>query len=413
MLNRISKFLNENDYDLRKHKDTAGRWIDQKCTPDVVWSISDFILNYIENVKEKFTASDIWKSEYAKLTIKDTFAKPDTDAKSAENEYDKVFSQPLCMLCYAGIIQDIGIGKRHLYVVKEKEMLEYIGRGDSYSLKFLQLYIEKVLNDSGLYYLFEDFFKKQTEDSFYTLKDGFVSYYHTYTKIKKDYEPKRIFSKVLNPLSFKYKKYGTKRGHMSKEIILWPDLMYNRSNFKDIYSGKPKDISRKDWEAEHPEIKSEMRLGYFEQILNASKRILKEFNSTYRDNVSELTLYDPVKYNDFITATQMHHIFPQHEFPTIKHYKENLISITSNQHFNFAHPDNNTNKIDKDAQRVLIAAKANSIRRNLNTPTEPQLYTFDDFLYVLATGYDDDGFIEIEQNDYTAVLQRVSCKVCA
>lgn len=51
MLNRISKFLNENDYDLRKHKDTAGRWIDQKCTPDVVWSISDFILNYIENVK--------------------------------------------------------------------------------------------------------------------------------------------------------------------------------------------------------------------------------------------------------------------------------------------------------------------------------------------------------------------------
>lgn len=106
-------FCNQHDYDLRKTGN--GRWIDQKCTPDVIWSIADFVLDYVDNVKDVFTVKDIWQSDYAKQTIAETYSKPGTDEKSAENEYDKVFSQPLCMFCYAGIIEDISTTSRHLY----------------------------------------------------------------------------------------------------------------------------------------------------------------------------------------------------------------------------------------------------------------------------------------------------------
>lgn len=95
----IIDFCNHHNYDLRQSHN--GRWIDQKCTPDVIWSIADFVLYYVDNVAEQFTVKDIWQSDYAKETIAETYSKPGTDEKTAENEYDKVFSQPLCMFCYA------------------------------------------------------------------------------------------------------------------------------------------------------------------------------------------------------------------------------------------------------------------------------------------------------------------------
>ena len=100
---QVEQFINSKNYDIRISGN--ARWIDQKCTPDVLWSISDFILNYVDNVNEQFTVADIWTSDYAKLTIAETYSKPGTDEKTAENEYDKVFSQPTNLLCYAGILQ--------------------------------------------------------------------------------------------------------------------------------------------------------------------------------------------------------------------------------------------------------------------------------------------------------------------
>ena len=38
----IQKFLDEHDYDVRKTHN--GRWIDQKCTMDVVCLVSDCII---------------------------------------------------------------------------------------------------------------------------------------------------------------------------------------------------------------------------------------------------------------------------------------------------------------------------------------------------------------------------------
>lgn len=398
----MEEFINSKNYDIKISHN--GRWIDQKCTPDVIWSIADFVLNYVDDVATEFNAGDIWNSEYAKLTIADTFSKPGTDDKTAENEYDKVFSQPLCMLCYAEVIEDLSTTSRHRYVIKEREVLEYIARNDSNAMYFLEAYIEKVLRDSGLYDLFDDFFNNQDKNHFKTLKEGFVDFYHDYTEIKKDYEPKRIFTKVLNPLARKYGKKGTKRGNLSPNAITKADMMYNRDNFRDVYKEKPKDVSRKDWLTAHPEV--DRRDGYFEQQMNRAKRILRDFTVRYRAGKSELTLFVEGQ-DDMVDATQMHHIFPKNEFPEIMHYIENLIALTPNQHYGYAHPGNNTQVIDLDAQKFLLIAKTGSIKQNLLEETE-KIYEFNNFLFVLSMGWSDETVLEIEDNDFVDVLHTIN-----
>lgn len=405
MLNfdQIQDFCNNHNYDLRISGN--GRWIDQKCTPDVIWSIADFVLDYVDNVKESFTVNDIWQSDYAKETIAETYSKPGTTEKSAENEYDKVFSQPLSMFCYAGIIRDISTNSRHLYVIENRDVLEYIARNDVYSLRFLHCYIEKVLKDSDLYSVFQSFFDNQDKTHFNTMKQAFIDFYHEYTPIKKDYEPKRIFTKVLNPLAFKNSKKGTERGHLSSDVIKKADMMYNRDNFRDVYRDKPKGISRQEWLATHPDI--DRRDGYFEQMMSRSKKTLREFIIDNRNGLSELTQFVE-EHNDDLAATQMHHIFPKNEFPEIMHFIENLIALTPNQHYGFAHPNNNTQIVDSAAQKVLLVAKTYSIKKNLTDPTEGPIYEFANLLTVLSIGWDNDDVLEIADNDYADVLHSIN-----
>ncbi len=402
--NDIIQFCSEKDYDLRKSHN--GRRIDQKCTPDVIWSVSDFVLDYVDNVKTQFTVKDIWQSEYAKETISETFSKPGTNEKKAENEYDKVFSQPLCMLCYAGVLKDVSTTSRHLYEIENKEVLEYIAKNDTYSLRFLCVYIEKVLKDSNIYHLFDSFFNNQDKTHFNTMKQGFIDFYHDYTQIKKEYEPKRIFTKVLNPLAFRLKKKGTEGGHMSTTPITKADMMYNRDNFRDVYKDKPKDMTRSEWLELNPDI--DRRDGYFEQQMSHSKKILKKFIVEFRDNISELTMFIDGQ-DDTVAPTQIHHIFAKNEFPSIMHYLENLIALTPNQHFGFAHPNNNTQIVDLAAQKVLLIAKTYSIKQNLESDTEEQIYDFANFLTVLSVGLDDRSILDIGENDYTDILHTINC----
>ena len=47
----IQEFLDEHDYDIRKTHN--GRWIDQKCTMDVVCLVSDCIVEYTSGRNRK------------------------------------------------------------------------------------------------------------------------------------------------------------------------------------------------------------------------------------------------------------------------------------------------------------------------------------------------------------------------
>lgn len=395
----IQRFLDEHDYDVRKTHN--GRWIDQKCTMDVVCLVSDCIVEYTSNKPDKtFTVNDIWYSDYTVENVQQIFSKPDPTEK-ASNEYDKYFGQPIKLLDAAGIIHGEKSGRGYTYSIVNQELLEYISFRERNSYNFLCLYIEKVLKDSGIYRMFEYFFRLQDKNSFKELKDAYTSFTIQNTPINGATECGRIFTKVLNPLACKYKKCGTERGHLSKDIITQDMIMYNQRNWRDILSEKPKDMTRVDYEITLPKPNDDYMTTY---RINRAKRNLRRFNDLYRDGKTEL--FDERHIMD--PATQIHHIFPSNEFPMIADYLENLIALTPTQHYSYAHPNNNTQYVDKDYQYLCLIAKTGAIRDNLIGNTDkPIIYDFYLYQNVLNTGLNTEEFFEVQEMDFNGLLNRL------
>lgn len=394
----IQRFLDEHDYDVRKTHN--GRWIDQKCTMDVVCLVSDCILEYTNCKSDKiFTVNDIWYSDYTVENVQQIFNKPNPTEK-ASSEYDKYFGQPIKLLDAAGIIRGEKSGRGYVYSIVNQELLEYISFRERNSYNFLCLYIEKVLKDSGIYRMFEYFFRFQDKSSFKELKDAYTSFTIQNTPINGVTECGRIFTKVLNPLACKYKKCGTEKGHLSKDIITQDMIMYNQRNWRDILSEKPKDMTRVDYEVTLPKPDDYMTT----YRINRAKRNLRRFNDMYHDSKTEL--FDERHIVD--SATQMHHIFPSNEFPSIADYLENLIALTPTQHFLYAHPNNNTQYIDRAYQYLCLLAKTGSIRDNLlGMKQEPIIYDFYLYQTVLNTGLETDEFFEVQEMDFGGLLNRI------
>lgn len=395
----IQRFLDEHDYDVRKTHN--GRWIDQKCTMDVVCLVSDCIVEYTSNKPDKtFTVNDIWYSDYTVENVQQIFSKPDPTEK-ASNEYDKYFGQPIKLLDAAGIIHGEKSGRGYTYSIVNQELLEYISFRERNSYNFLCLYIEKVLKDSGIYRMFEYFFRLQDKNSFKELKDAYTSFTIQNTPINGATECGRIFTKVLNPLACKYKKCGTERGHLSKDIITQDMIMYNQRNWRDILSEKPKDMTRVDYEITLPKPNDDYMTTY---RINRAKRNLRRFNDLYRDGKTEL--FDERHIMD--PATQIHHIFPSNEFPMIADYLENLIALTPTQHYSYAHPNNNTQYVDKDYQYLCLIAKTGAIRDNLiGNMDKPIIYDFYLYQNVLNTGLNTEEFFEVQEMDFNGLLNRL------
>ncbi|WP_220729068.1 restriction endonuclease [Apilactobacillus zhangqiuensis] len=386
--NQIKLILNSQELDVRKTHD--GRWIDQKCTPDVICAIADIVDTLVSQGlidSQKFNSEDVWYSDYSIEFIPSIFDKAKPSSPKAKSEYNKFFQQPLNLLSYSGILSKYKVGRTNYYKVNSLIALQYIGMSDRNSLKFLRYYITKVLKASGIYHIFENFLKDQTDDAFKSMKDNFVSFCQINTNIKRELEPKRIFTKVINPLSQKEHKLGSVRGHISKEVISFADLMYNQKNFFDIYAKKPKDVSRKTWLKQHPIEKSQE--AKFALDSKKAKKYVKRINDELFGGVSELRdHYSAGK------ATQMHHMFPSHQYPEISGYNENIIALTPTQHFTKAHPDNNTQIIDDCYLELLLKAKLGTIDKSLKIKNIEQIYSFARFDHVLNV-----GFIEFNSPD--------------
>ena len=397
----IQDFLSQKDYDIRVHSN--ARWIDQKCAADVVSIVADCIVQYVENNldKEFFTSMDIWRYEYTIEHVEAIFKKPNPGTEMARNEYDKFFQQPMEMLAYAGVIQKEKRGNRNFYSIVNRDILEYISIRDRNALNFLQLYISKVLSDSGIKHLFDEFFDNQDKSSYEDMKDGFSDFTISNTKINGEVECNRIFIKVLNPLAFHLSKQGTERGRLSKYKITYDMLMYNRDNFRDIYSDKPKDITRRQY-AEQMGLTPSTKLNSY--LSQKSKRFMRIFNDTFRNGKTEV--YDERHIADL--AVHVHHIFPEADFPTICAYLENLIALTPTQHFNYAHPNGNTSRIDKGYQQICLIAKAEAIKETIHDINREQIYNFNNFMQVLFVGLNDDAFLEIEYGDFDDAVSAIN-----
>lgn len=195
----ITNFCKSFDYDIRKSRN--ARWIDQKCTADVISIVADCIVEYLNNndVNAYFSIKDIWFSEYAKENVMSLFSKPDPQ-KKVNNEYDKFFGQPMNLLTYSGILVENKTIKSRgkLFQVNNFELLQYISIRTTNAINFLAEYIKKVLSDSEIYENFELFFQLQNKESFMQLKNLFRTFTQNNTDVNGNFECDRIFAKVLN-----------------------------------------------------------------------------------------------------------------------------------------------------------------------------------------------------------------------
>lgn len=392
----VLEFLNSRNYDVRIRGN--ARWIDQKCTADVILIIADCILQHTGyNTETEFTVSDIWQDQYTKDNVEAIFLKPNLDSNMANNEYDKYFSQPINLLEYSGALLDIGTNSRHNYKINNLELLEFIALRETNSLFFLTNYIRKVLQDSGIYDSFQNFFDNQTRNDFRQLRETFIDFTINHTRINKSLECGRIFTKILNPLAFSLQKLGTRRGFMSSTPITLDELRYNRINWRDELSGKSKNITRQEHNEQQQQVDATSRYN-----VERAKRIVRRFNAQYHNSVSEV-LQD----TELVNATQIHHIFPESEFPSISDYIENLIALTPNQHISMAHPNNQTRYIDRDFQYICLLAKTKTIMNDLLGESRTETYNFDSYKTVLNTGLGTDDFDTIEYLNFASLLEKI------
>ena len=328
MIDTITKFLNQYDLDVRKSHD--ARFMDQKCTPDVVCFIADCLISL--NPTGEFMVQDVWDMQYFIKNASAIFCKPSPKNETAKHEYDKFIQQPLRMLSYAHVLKIEKRGNINYYRIANQEILEYIATKERNAYNFLYAYIVKVLGDSGILKYFEQFREACqngtiTQLEFKELKDRYTRFIIGNTAINGEVEVARIFTKVINVYSAENDIQGTEKGRLSKDIIAFSDLMYNRKNWRDV--DKAKSQTRQEAATDADRQQQEAYDAYqVSKAMNLLRKIQPE--SEVKDQYANGE------------ATQVHHIFPKSQFPEIAHYLENLIKLTATQHYTKAHPNNHT-----------------------------------------------------------------------
>lgn len=371
MRKTINDYLSQFDLDVRKSKD--ARFMDQKCTPDVVCFIADCIINTIPS-NHSFVVGDIWDSQYFIKNTRVIFNKPWANDERARHEYDKFIQQPLRMLGYAQILEVTKQENQNVYRVKNMDLLDYIAQKERNTYNFLYCYFEKVLSDSGLWRYFLEYKNNPNKDTFNELKDRYTRFIIGHTSINGAVEVHRIFPKILNIFAVENQIYGSEKGHISKFVFTFSDLMYNRKNWRDM--NKEKTMTRQEAIGDIDVVQQEAYNSYYVQkAMNLLRKIQIE---------SEVN--DQWGYGE---ATQIHHIFPKSEFPQIAHYIENLIKLTATQHYTKAHPNNRTKQINKDYQLTCLLAKADTIDRSLRQSSDFH-YRKESFIYVIKVGLSQD-----------------------
>ena len=276
------------------------------------------------------------------------------------------------------------------YSIKNEELLDYISRRERNSYNFLYCYFSKVLKDSGFWRYFEEYLqnvknnrvaaKNELYDRYYRLISG-----NTPTKSRLDIY--RMFHKVLNVLAAEHNVPGSS----GKEARMFSDLMYNRKNWRDL--NKEKSMTRQEAAEEHTDEQQEAYNSYYVQkATNLLKKIQKE--SEVHDSWANGS------------ATHAHHIFPKAQYPQIAHYIENLIMLTATQHNTKAHPNNNTQVIDRDYQLVCLLAKADTIEQSLKRVGE-KYYRKESFLFVIKIGLDCELSMQLSFHDIKNYLIQI------
>lgn len=378
----INDYLSQFDFDIRKSHN--ARFVDQKCTPDIVCFMADCVMNMVAT-KPEFVINDIWETQYFIQNTRVVFNKPWANDKKAYNEYNKVLSQPLKLLAYARILNVEMVGGTLTFSVANENLLDYISRKDRNAYNFLYCYFTKVMSDSGFMKYFEEYSNNSVTNPVAARDKIYDRYYRLIngnTPSHSQLDIRRMFHKIFNVYAVEHHLRGS-----NGKIIYYSDLMYNKKNWRDM--DKDKTITRQEAMTPEKIEKQEIINTYYVQKAIALIRkihTVSEVNDSWSNG----------------EATQVHHIFPKSQFPQIAHYVENLILLTATQHNTKAHPNNKTQQVNKDYQLVCLLAKADTIANSLLLFGD-KYYRKESFIYVINTGLMVDfstslSFSEIKKN---------------
>ena len=369
----IEEFLNQySDYDIRLNHNC--RFVDHKCTPDVVCFIADCILS-TDCATKKFTVNDLWSTPFFVENTRIVFHKPYADNKSAHNEYNKVLAQPLKLLAYAHVLNVEQIRHTLVFSVNNISVLEYIASRERNAYIFLRIFFNKVVESSGIKRFFAEYRELCADGDVKGAKSLLYSKYNRFiaanTPTKSKLDTTRMLHKVLNVFAYAEMIPGS-----DGKIPEWGDLMYNKINWRDRGTGKDKTETRREAAAkETDEINTNFYIEY--QISKAIKNIKKK-----QGDKSEV--HDELSAG---VATEVHHIFPKSQYPAIATFYENLILLTSSQHHQKAHPNGNTQIVDRDYQLACLMSKSQTIESSINDGDT--FYRKESFVYVINTGLDE------------------------
>lgn len=367
----IAQHFKNKIFDIRKKFLGYSRFMDQKVTPDVLAFIADCVLNLPDD--ESFTVRNIWESDYFEKNTKAIFGKPAPSNNSVFSEYNKFIGQPLKTLTYAQALDERKDGNTNRYTINNRELLEYISLNERGALDFICEYLVKVLTDSGFYSHFETYrgqVRENLDSSYFdTLKQRFQRFIRGNTEINGVTEINRIFPKVLNPLAVKETIPGSEKGHMTKHPFMFSDLMYNRTNFRDLK--KAKGVSRQ--EATELASEKQQKKDFTEYRITKAVELIKRkyISSEVRDRWAN----GP--------ATYVHHVFPRTKCPKYASHTENLIKLTAEQHYGHAHPNARTQEVNRDYQTQCLLAKCDSIEQSLREGEF--IYSKDSFISMINT----------------------------
>ncbi|WP_300221015.1 hypothetical protein [uncultured Helicobacter sp.] len=110
----IKSFFSQKNYDIRISKN--ARWIDQKCTFDVVCMVADCIVEFIDtNCNKSFHVRDIWLSQYAIDNVVEIFSKPSPDNKKQKMSMTNTLGNQLSCWHIVEFFWRIGLGL-HIHI---------------------------------------------------------------------------------------------------------------------------------------------------------------------------------------------------------------------------------------------------------------------------------------------------------
>lgn len=349
--------------------------MDQKCTPDIIYLIAECIVNITKN--EAFTGRDIQNSVTFNSNLQFYFNKPDPTIKTVANEIDKIISQPLKTLTFAGLLTEIRIGRSYQYSINDKDSLEVLAVNERNCFKFLCALNEKTLQDSGLDRTLATYENSEYSKSDYlAFRDEMYLFYKKHTKLGTRgsvddgrTEFRRILPKILNPISVERGMPGVAGGSITKDDFIYQELMYNRPNWRDL--DKDKNLSRAENLAKAANTSLKTSLYLANENTKAKKLVLRHHNG--KSEVSDSLATG--------NATQAHHIFPVSRYSDLQAVPENIIALTASQHYQKAHPNNNTALIDPEYQRTCLLSKLSSVRTSIIN--EDLFYSKESFIWLL------------------------------